>query len=147
LWNGVGTEIMISLASEMTDSKGWHARGWLFYDAECDFCTRIAKFVAKPMRRQQLGVAPLQDPRVISLLGVSANELLLAVRYLAPDGKQHSGAEALVQLAREFWWARLLVWLAAVPGLMRILHSAYDWMARHRQCHAEVCVHRSIEPV
>jgi predicted DCC family thiol-disulfide oxidoreductase YuxK len=138
---------MISLASEMTDSKGWHARGWLFYDAECDFCTRIAKCVARPMRGQQLGVAPLQDPRVISLLGVSADELLLAVRYLAPDGRQYSGAEALVQLAHEFWWARLLVWLAAIPGFMGILHSAYDWVARHRQCHAEVCAHRSIQPV
>jgi len=27
---------VISLASEMTDSKGRHARGWLFFDAECE---------------------------------------------------------------------------------------------------------------
>jgi hypothetical protein len=89
---------MISLTSEMTDSKGWHARGWLFYDAECDFCTRIAKFVAKPMRRQQLGVAPLQDPRVISLLGVSADELLLAVRF------SHPTANSTQERRRSFSW-------------------------------------------
>jgi len=33
---------MISLASEMTDRKGRHARSWLFFDAECEFCTRTA---------------------------------------------------------------------------------------------------------
>jgi predicted DCC family thiol-disulfide oxidoreductase YuxK len=138
---------MISLASEMTDSKGRHARGWLFYDAECDFCTRIAKFVARPMRRQQLGVAPLQDARVISLLGMSADELLRAVRYLAPNGQQYSGADALLELAHEFWWARPMVWLAGIPGFMPFLHSAYGWVARHRKCHAELCAYRSITQV
>jgi len=34
---------VISLASEMTDRKGQHARGWLFFDAECEFCTAIAR--------------------------------------------------------------------------------------------------------
>ena len=33
---------MISLASEYTDGKGRHAKGWLFFDADCAFCTRIA---------------------------------------------------------------------------------------------------------
>ena len=138
---------MISLTSEMTDSKGCHARGWLFYDAECDFCTRIAKFVAKGMHRQHLGVAPLQDPRVISLLGWSADEILLAVRYLAPDGKQNSGADALIELAHEFWWARPAVWFASIPGFMRTLRSAYGWVARHRRCHAELCAHQATTQV
>jgi predicted DCC family thiol-disulfide oxidoreductase YuxK len=135
---------MFSLTSEVTDSKGWHARAWLFYDAECDFCTRIAKVVAKGMHRQQLGMAPLQDPRVVSLLGVPAEEILLAVRYLAPDGKQHSGADALIALAHEFWWARPIVWFARIPPFMRTLHSTYGWVARHRQCHAELCARQSI---
>ena len=96
---------MISLASEMTDSKGRHARGWLFYDAECDFCTRIARFVAKPMRRRQLGVAPLQDPRVISLLGVPPDQLLLAVRNPAlaqcgTAGSRRAGRFDVDDLAR-----------------------------------------------
>ena len=133
---------MFSLASEITDCKGRHARGWLFYDAECEFCTRIAKFLARPMQRRQLGVAPLQDPRVISLLGIPADELLRAVRYLAPDGRQYSGADALVELAQEFWWARPLVWLSRVPGFMGFMHVSYGWVARHRNCQAETCEHR-----
>ncbi len=35
---------MISLVSEYTDGKGRHARGWLFFDAEC-------KSTAARMRR------------------------------------------------------------------------------------------------
>jgi len=133
---------MISLASEMTDSKGQHARGWLFYDAECSFCTRIAHALARLMKRRRLGVAPLQDPRVGALLGLSLDELLYAVRFLAPDGNLHSGADAFLALAREFWWARPLIWLARIPGVRSVLHAGYSWIARHRKCSAETCEHR-----
>ena len=135
---------MISLTSEMTDSKGRHARGWLFYDADCGFCTRIARWLARPMKRRQLGVAPLQDPRVTSLLGLPPQELLLAVRYLGPSGSQHSGADAFLAMAREFWWMRPLIWLSRIPGVMAAMHAGYRWVARNRKCTAEQCAH---EPV
>lgn len=133
---------MFSLASEMTDSKGKHARGWLFYDAECDFCTRIARFLARPMGRRRLGIVPLQDPRVSSLLGLSQEELLRAVRYLAPDATQYAGAEAFLVLARELWWMHPLIWLSGIPGAKRLMHTAYGWVARHRKCNAEACAVR-----
>src|SRR6266404_657521 len=56
---------MISLASEFTDGKGRHARGWLFFDAECGFCTRTARWLLPILERRGLAVAPLQDPRVL----------------------------------------------------------------------------------
>src|SRR5438552_19056643 len=102
---------MISLISEMTDAKGRKARGWLFFDEECKFCSRIAARLQMPMRQRGLAVAPLQDPRVATLLGLSRQELLQSVRYVSSGGNQYSGAEALVQLAAEFWWARPLRWL------------------------------------
>ena len=73
---------MISLASEMTDSKGRHARGWLFFDAECDFCAGIANSLMGPMKRRGLAVAHLQDPRVGSLLGLSQEERLRAICFV-----------------------------------------------------------------
>ena len=130
---------MISLASEMTDSKGRHARGWLFYDAECGFCTRIARALARPMKRRGLGIAPLQDPRVSALLGLSPGELLRAARYLAPDGKQYAGADAFLELAREIWWARPAIWISRIPGVKRLMQTAYSWIAKHRKCNAHVC--------
>jgi predicted DCC family thiol-disulfide oxidoreductase YuxK len=135
---------MISLASEMTDSKGRHARGWLFYDAECDFCTRISRWLAWPMKRRGVGVAPLQDPRVGALLGISPEELLRAVRFLAPDGSHHSGADAFLVLANEIWWLCPLVWLSRIPGGKAALDTGYAWVARKRKCNAEVCEQNSV---
>ena len=125
---------MISLASEMTDRKGRHARGWLFYDAECVFCTRIARWLAGPLRKRGLAVAPLQDPRVAALLGLSPRELLQAIRLVLSEGRQYAGADAFVALAHEFWWARPLAWASKVPAGMAAMHSGYEWVARHRRC-------------
>ena len=128
---------MISLISEMTDTKGRQARGWLFCDEECKFSSRLAASLQTPMRRRGFDVAPLQDPRVATLLGLSRQELLQSVRYVSSGGNQYSGAEALVKLAAEFWWATPLRWLARAPGGMRLLHAGYQWIAARRQCNAQ----------
>jgi hypothetical protein len=83
---------VISLASEMTDRKGQHARGWLFFDAECEFCTAIARRLIGPLKRRGLAMAPLQDPRVGILLGLSRQELLHAIRFVLADGSHYLGA-------------------------------------------------------
>lgn len=128
---------MISLASEFTDAKGLHARGWLFFDAECSFCSKVARFLAPILRRRGLALAPLQDPRVGALLGLPRAELLREMRFLLSDGTQYGGADAAVAMAREIWWARPLVWLATVPGMMNLLRSGYRWFAARRSCVAE----------
>jgi len=130
---------MISLASEMTDSKGRHARGWLFFDAECKFCTGIAMWLAAPMNRRRLAVAALQDPRVGALLGLSREELLSAIRFVSDDGTQYSGADAVLAVAREFSWARPLLWVSRVPGMISVMRAGYQWVAQHRSCTAGYC--------
>ena len=125
---------MISLASEMTDRKGRHARGWLFYDAECNFCTRLARWLARPLHKRGLAVAPLQDPRVGALLGLPREELLRAIRLVMSDGQQYAGAEVLVALARELWWLRPLAWIAMVPRGSSFLRWIYEYVARRRKC-------------
>lgn len=130
---------MISLASELTDSKGRHARGWLFFDAECKFCTGIARWLVAPLRRRGLDVAPLQDPRVGRLLGLSPEELLRAIRFVRSDGASHVAAGAVLAVARELWWALPLVWLTELPGMMPVIEAGYRWMAQHRKCAAEDC--------
>jgi predicted DCC family thiol-disulfide oxidoreductase YuxK len=129
---------MISLTSEITDTKGRHARGWLFFDAECEFCTRIAAWMERPMQRRGLALAPLQDSRVAALLGLPAEELLQEIRYINGDGKKYAGADALVGLAREFWWARPVIVLALIPHGMHALRVLYAWVARQRNCHARM---------
>jgi predicted DCC family thiol-disulfide oxidoreductase YuxK len=139
---------MISLSSEFTDAKGRHARGWFFFDAECGFCTRIARWAAPILARHEIGVAPLQDPRVGSLLGLSSSDLLREMRVVMVDGTHSGGADAAVALAREVWWARPLVWVARIPGMMEQLRSLYRWIAARRHCSATQCMarHSSISP-
>jgi len=130
---------MISLTSEFTDGKGRHARGWLFFDAECAFCTRIARWLAPILERRGLAVAPLRDPRVGALLGMTRDELLREIRLLLSDGRQFAGADAAVALAREIWWARPLVWFSRVPGGMGALRGWYRSVAMQRSCAAVGC--------
>jgi predicted DCC family thiol-disulfide oxidoreductase YuxK len=130
---------MISLTSEFTDGKGRHARGWLFFDAECKFCTRIARWLAPILERRGLAVAPLQDPRVGVLLGLSRFELMREIRFLLSDGRQSGGADATVALAREIWWACPLAWVARLPGMMGLLRDGYRWIAARRSCAAAMC--------
>lgn len=130
---------MISLADDYTDAKGKHARGWLFFDADCRFCTRIARWLAPILRRRGFAVAPLQDPRVGALLGIPSSELLKELRFLYSDGTQYGGADAVLAVAREIWWARPLVWLSRLPGVMGLLRVGYRWVAERRTCTASAC--------
>jgi len=134
---------MISLASEFTDGKGRHARGWLFFDAECGFCTRIARWLRPILSRRGLAVAALQDVRVGALLGLPKSELLRELRFLLSDGRQTGGADAVLAVAREIWWARPLVWLGNIPGMMAVLRRGYRWVAEQRRCSAAACVAQS----
>ena len=130
---------MISLASELTDSKGRHARGWLFFDAECAFCTRLARWLAPIVEGRGLALAPLQDQRVAALLGLPPEKLLLEMKFLLSDGRQYGGADAVVALAREIWWARPAAWLAKIPWVMAAMRSTYRWIAVRRRCAAVNC--------
>jgi predicted DCC family thiol-disulfide oxidoreductase YuxK len=134
---------MLTLADEFTDRKERSARGWLFFDAECGFCTRIAQWLAPILRRRGLGVASLQDPRVGALLGMTRRELLKELRFLMDDGIHAGGAKAVLAAAREIWWARPLIWLAALPGMMRVLDAGYEWIAERRGCVNQTCELRS----
>jgi predicted DCC family thiol-disulfide oxidoreductase YuxK len=130
---------MISLASEYTDGKGRHAKGWLFFDAECGFCTRIARWLAPILARRGFAVAPLQDPRVGALLGMTQHELLRELRFFHSDGPQYCGARAVIAIAHEILWARPLVWFTKVPGIMSLVHASYRWIAGRRNCAAVGC--------
>ena len=130
---------MISLASEFTDGKGRHARGWFFFDAECGFCTQIARWLWPILRSRGIDVAPLQDARVGALLGMSQGQLLREMRVILNDGGQYGGADAAVALAQEIWWARPLAWFAKIPGAMKLLHRAYHSIAARRHSAATHC--------
>lgn len=130
---------MISLTNEYTDSKGRHARGWLFFDAECGFCTRFARWLAPILLRRGLGTAALQDARVGALLGMSRPESLRELRFVLSNGRQYGGADAVLAIAREIWWVRPVVWLSLIPGMVKLMQTGYRSIAAHRNCAAVEC--------
>lgn len=130
---------MISLAAEFTETKGRHARGWLFYDAECAFCTRTARWLAPILSRRGIAVAALQDPRVSELLGMSRAELMREIKLVMDDGTLTGGADALVALAKRIWWAAPMVGVSKLPGGMDALRKWYRVVAERRKCGAASC--------
>lgn len=131
---------MISLCSDMTDSKGRSASaGWLFYDAECPFCVRIAQRFARVLVPRGFALAPLQDPRVAGLLGLPESELLREMRLLTAESKQYGGADAAIFLARKIWWAWPFYAAAQIPGVKPILRAIYRSIAARRSCAAATC--------
>lgn len=135
----VKREIMITLADEFTDRKERSARGWLFFDAQCRFCTHIARWLAPILQPRGIGVTPLQDPRVTALLGMSPRDLLKELRFLLSDGTHSGGANAILAVAREIWWARPLIWLSSLPGAMPLFDAGYKWIADRRGCVHQTC--------
>jgi predicted DCC family thiol-disulfide oxidoreductase YuxK len=130
---------MISLTSEFTDGKGRHARGWVFFDAECGFCTRLARRIAPLLATRDILLAKLQDSRVPKLLGIPPEEVLREIRYLNAEGNQFGGADTFVAVAREFWWAAPFVWFSRIPGGIQILRAVYRYVAAQRECAGTRC--------
>ena len=133
---------MISLITEMTDGKGRKARsGWVFFDADCTFCMSIAHRLRPLLEPRGFGIATLQDPRVREQLGLLEHELLAELRVLAHDGRQFGGADAVIYMAQQIWWAWPLSAMAHLPGMRRVFRFAYRSIAARRHCLAGACVH------
>jgi predicted DCC family thiol-disulfide oxidoreductase YuxK len=131
---------MISLSSEITDAKGRQASsGWIFFDRECNICTSLARRFRFTFEKRGFGLAALQDPRVAALLGLPPDRLLLEMRVVTCDGETYGGAEAIVYLAGQVWWAWPVFIAAKLPGVSRILTISYRWFADHRQCVSGRC--------
>jgi predicted DCC family thiol-disulfide oxidoreductase YuxK len=115
------------------------AAGWLCYDANCGFCTRTARRVEPVIARRGFGLIPLQTPWVREHLGLAADAPLREMVVLTPDGRHFGGADGAVHLARAVWWARPLVWFAALPGGRALLRRLYAAVARRRSCAHGTC--------
>jgi predicted DCC family thiol-disulfide oxidoreductase YuxK len=131
---------MISLHSEMTDSKGQRAsRGWVVFDRDCQLCTSLAQRFRDGLEHRGFGLAALQDPRVAAHLRLKQDELLREMCVLTAEGKVYGGADAVIFLASKIWWAWPLYAAAQIPGARRILRVGYQWVADHRYCFSSKC--------
>src|SRR5690349_20173779 len=131
---------MISLSAEMTDAKGSHAeRGWVCFDRDCSLCASLVRRFRRPCEKRGFGFAALQDPRVAALLDLPSEQLLREVRVVTTEGRMYGGADAIVYLAKQIWWAWPLFAAAQIPGALQVLAAGYRWVADHRSCSSGIC--------
>jgi predicted DCC family thiol-disulfide oxidoreductase YuxK len=112
---------------------------WVLYDANCGFCTSLARRFAGILARHRFVLLPLQTRWVREQLALDESELLAEMRLLLPDGKTFGGADALVEIGQRFWWARPLAVLGRSTIGMTCLRIVYRWIARNRSCRSNLC--------
>ena len=125
---------MNALFSDASSTNGTRRRGWVFYDADCTFCTSLARWLEPTLLRRGFHCAALQEPWVRIVLGLSRAELLSELRVRTSGGKVLGGADALIYVARHIWWAWPLYALAQIPSPRDIFCAAYRWFAVRRHC-------------
>src|SRR5206468_12632671 len=68
-----------------------------------------------------------------------ARRTLEEMRLLTADGRAIGGADAVVFLARQIWWAWPFAALAQSPAMHKLLDRGYRWIAAHRNCDHITC--------
>lgn len=106
----------------------------MLFDAQCSLCRRLARRYEPLLSRHRFALVPLQTPWVRERLVKCDDDLLSEMRLLTRQGIIYGGADALIALARQIWWAWPLYWLAHLPIIRNALRKAYAWVARRRNC-------------
>jgi predicted DCC family thiol-disulfide oxidoreductase YuxK len=114
-------------------------QGWVFYDADCPFCTRWACRTDELLARRGWHLAPLQADWVRLRLNLKDGEPLLEMKLLTADGRILGGADAIIYVARSIWWAWPLFALAQLPGITPVLRAVYRRIAKNRFCFGGHC--------
>jgi alginate O-acetyltransferase complex protein AlgI len=127
----------ISERTEMTenyDARPTVRRGWVFYDGQCRYCVAAAQRGRFLLGSRGFEFVPLQTPWVQRQLGLNPADPLEEMKVLTTSGQVFGGADAILFLARQIWWAIPLSWLGQSPFAHRLVDRAYRWIAAHRTC-------------
>lgn len=98
------------------------------YDNTCAFCRKWAGRGQAWLGARGFRFEPMID-------GGTAGEM----RVVAADGRTFGGADAIIYLCSQLWWA-WPVWMASrLPGMMTLLRRFYAWFAPRRHCLNGAC--------
>src|SRR5438477_4200770 len=120
----------LGAAAPRADSFG----GWILYDGDCSSCTASARRFDRIFRRRGFLFLPLQTDWIMKRLDLEPGAPLEEMRVLTSNGRDIGGADAVIFLGRQIWWARPFVALARLPGMHNVLDRGYRWIAAHRGC-------------
>jgi predicted DCC family thiol-disulfide oxidoreductase YuxK len=105
----------------------------LVYDGECEFCTRLARWVERRDRGRRVSVRANQEAGLIESLGLTREEVGRAAWAVEAGGSKFEGAAAINRVLRERGgaWA----WLGSlylVAPFKWVEDSYYSRVARKR---------------
>jgi predicted DCC family thiol-disulfide oxidoreductase YuxK len=126
---------MISELTEITESpEAASFRGWILYDAACSSCSDLAHRFENFFAARGFRFEPLQREWVQQRLNLTKEKALEEMRVLTSKGEVFGGADAVILVARQIWWAAPLAWLARWPLVHASLQRLYRWVAARRTC-------------
>ncbi len=129
--------------TEITDKNAKAPKGWVFYDAECPLCVRWAGRTRSLLNRRNFELLPLQNSWANERLHLPDSGELTEMRLLLVDGRDFVGADAVMEIARQIWWAWPAWAFGKVPGVILLFRTIYRFIADNRNCGTETCVARS----
>lgn len=104
----------------------------LLYDADCGFCTRCARWLERAAPARGYRIAAWQETALDSL-GLTPRQCGEAAWFIAADGTQHRGSDAIAQaLVHGPAALRPLGSLLTAPGVRWVAALVYGWVARFR---------------
>ncbi|MFM8468584.1 MAG: thiol-disulfide oxidoreductase DCC family protein, partial [Limisphaerales bacterium] len=85
--------------------------GWLYWDANCPFCTKWVGRFAFIARQGGFELVPLQSDATCRDLGLREGELPSEMKLRLADGRLLGGVDAYIELAEAAGWTAPLGWL------------------------------------
>jgi predicted DCC family thiol-disulfide oxidoreductase YuxK len=126
---------MISELTEITEGReSIPFRGWIFYDRDCSFCRELALRFENVFAKRGFHFEPLQQQWVRQRLDLTPEQALEEMRVLTTAGDVFGGANAVIFLTRQLWWAAPLAVLGRLQFAHAMLDRLYRWVAAHRTC-------------
>jgi predicted DCC family thiol-disulfide oxidoreductase YuxK len=124
-----------SPSSSLSCSYPGDMTGTLLYDADCGFCTRVARWL--PTLRLPIEIMSMQSVDLGSY-GVDPDHASEEIPFVAAGGRVfygHAAFAAALRTATKHPLAlvlRALGYAMIIPGLSFALRQAYRWLAAHR---------------
>lgn len=89
--------------------------------------------LVQALTQRKVNAAPWHAiPDYWTALGLTQDDVLTQVRFVAENGRLLGGAAAANAALAYCWWLRPLTWLYPLPGMSQLEEWVYRWVAENR---------------
>jgi predicted DCC family thiol-disulfide oxidoreductase YuxK/uncharacterized membrane protein YphA (DoxX/SURF4 family) len=130
---GAGYLLLLSLRLVRSLRDGGDAvAGRLIYDADCGFCSRSARWLAR-RRPDRVGIVAAHAVPDLTALGLDQDDVMARAYWQDAAGELRGGSQAIAAaLVARGGWAVAAGRLIADPAIAPVAESVYRWVAAHR---------------